>query len=154
MLGEINVALYEKGCALTGEEIAWITNEQTILYQRFDAFFKEHDLLITPTVGVPPHHVNDLYAKQVNGQPTRTFMHTLALTYGITVVGYPAISIPCGLEPVSGTPFHLQLVAGKGRDAFLLGAAHELMDYFSRRDALRAPRPDEAALRRWGGSPC
>jgi len=150
LLGENNVAMYEKGRALTGEQIAWITNEQTALYQRFDAFFKDHDLLITPTVGVPPHHVDELYAKQVNGQPTRTFMHTLALTYGITVVGHPAISIPCGIEPVSGTPFHLQLVAGKGQDAFLLGAAHALMSYFSTRDALRAPRPDEAALLRWG----
>jgi Asp-tRNA(Asn)/Glu-tRNA(Gln) amidotransferase A subunit family amidase len=140
LLGENNITMYEKGRRLTGDTIAWATAEQTRVFHRFEAFFQDHDLLITPTVGVPPHSIHDLYVKEVDGEPTRTFMHTLALTYGITVVGLPAISIPCGLEP-TGTPFHLQLVAGPGKDRFLLGAAHSLFEYMAAFQHLKRPRP-------------
>lgn len=145
ILGENNIMMYEKGRNLSGETIAWAQMEQTLLYHRFNRFFVDHDLLITPTVGIPPHAVDQMYAKEVDGKPTRTFMHTLALTYGITVTGLPAISIPCGLEP-TGTPFHLQLVAGKGKDAFLLGAAHALMVYLAGKPGLERPVPDLSKL--------
>jgi Asp-tRNA(Asn)/Glu-tRNA(Gln) amidotransferase A subunit family amidase len=55
------------------------------------------------------------------------------MTYGITVLNHPAISIPCGLDD-RGLPFGLQLVAPRGKDAFLLQAAMAL-------EAVLEPRP-------------
>jgi Asp-tRNA(Asn)/Glu-tRNA(Gln) amidotransferase A subunit family amidase len=55
------------------------------------------------------------------------------MTYGITVLNHPAISIPCGLDE-RGLPFGLQLVAPRGKDAFLLKAAMAL-------EAVLEPRP-------------
>ena len=45
----------------------------------------------------------------MNGEPLRTYFHWLALTYGITLTGHPAVSIPCGVDE-QGMPFGLQIV--------------------------------------------
>lgn len=145
LLGENNVMMFDKGKALTGETIAWALSEQSKVFHRFQDFFDQFDLLITPTVGAPPHGCDDLYQREVDGKPVRTFMHTLALTYGVTVTGHPAITIPCGFEP-GGTPFHLQLVAGKDKDKFLLGAARALEHHLSMKPETARPIPDIEAL--------
>jgi len=42
------------------------------------------------------------------------------------IAGFPAISVPAGIHPVSRTPMAVQLVARPGREALLLGAAAQL----------------------------
>jgi amidase len=49
------------------------------------------------------------------------------------VLNHPAISIPCGLDEL-GLPFGLQLVAPRGKEAFLFQAAMAL-------EAALEPRP-------------
>jgi len=60
------------------------------------------------------------------------------LTYAITLLNHPAISIPCGVDE-RGLPVGLQLVAPRGKDAFLLRAAMAL-------EAVLEPRPVPALL--------
>ena len=61
------------------------------------------------------------------------YIDWVRMTYGITLINHPAISIPCGVDE-HGLPFGLQIVAGRGKDAFLLQAAMAL-------EAVLPPRP-------------
>ncbi|MCU0887602.1 MAG: amidase family protein, partial [Rubritepida sp.] len=45
----------------------------------------------------------------MDGQPTRTYFHWLALAYYVTLTGHPAVSLPVGLDE-KGFPFGLQIV--------------------------------------------
>src|SRR5690606_588448 len=126
-IGENNVSQLKRAQRLSGKEIAFVMGAQSALYRAFHEFFDRYDLLITPTVPAKPYLNRQLNRLELDGRPTQNFMQANGLSYGVTVTGFPSISIPCGLEP-GGTPFHLQIVAGKNKDLFLLGAAQSLME--------------------------
>ena len=67
------------------------------------------DLLILPTVAVPPFPVEQPYPTEINGKPLDNYTQWFFLTYGITLTGLPAISVPCGFT-ASGLPVGLQIV--------------------------------------------
>ena len=87
-----------------------------------------------------------LYLAELEGSKLRNYYHWLALTYFITLVTNPAISLPCGVDQ-QGMPFGLQ-VAGRFRgDVELLDAAEAMEQAFAGIPALRRPRPDIAKLK-------
>jgi amidase len=144
-LGPNIIANYEQGLAQSAMDVARGHLLQTQIYRRFQTLYKGIDVLITPTVSVPPFPWTQRYVAEMDGQKLRTYFHWLAPTYGITLTGHPAISIPCGLEP-TGTPFHLQIVGPHAGDRFTLGVAHALEQYMARVPALARPLPDLEAL--------
>jgi Asp-tRNA(Asn)/Glu-tRNA(Gln) amidotransferase A subunit family amidase len=81
-----------------------------------------------------------MFPRTVGGRETPHYIDFGRLTYGITLINHPAISIPCGLDE-HGLPFGLQVVAPRGKDAFLLRAAMALEQVLEPR-----PRPDLAKL--------
>ena len=81
----------------------------------------------------------------MDGKPLRNYYHWLSLTYVITLVTNPAISIPCGVDH-KGMPFGLQVVGPFRADRALLGAAHALEQAFAAIPALRRPVPDLGKL--------
>jgi Asp-tRNA(Asn)/Glu-tRNA(Gln) amidotransferase A subunit family amidase len=83
----------------------------------------------------------------MDGKPLRNYYHWLALTYVITLVTNPAISIPCGTDH-KGLPFGLQIVGRFRGDRALLGAAHALERAFATIPALRRPVPDTGKFRK------
>ena len=87
-----------------------------------------------------------MYLAEMNGERLRTYFHWLALTYGITLTGHPAVSIPCGVDE-RGMPFGLQIVGPHRGDRFTLGVAAALEQVFARRPELARPVPDLARLR-------
>jgi Asp-tRNA(Asn)/Glu-tRNA(Gln) amidotransferase A subunit family amidase len=144
-LGPNIVANYEQGLGYSAPDVARGHELQTQIYRRFQTFFKDIDVLITPTLSTPPFPWTQRYVAEMNGQKLRTYFHWLAPTYGITLTGHPCISIPCGLEP-TGTPFHLQIVGPHYGDRFTLGVAHALEQYMAHVPALARPLPDLEAL--------
>tara|TARA_A100001037_G_scaffold297333_1_gene319204 strand:- start:638 stop:2068 length:1431 start_codon:yes stop_codon:yes gene_type:complete len=144
-IGPNVIANYEAGLELTAEQIAWATEEQTTIYRRVQAFFENYDLLITPTVTVPPFPVEQLYCEAINGKPLENYLDWLALTWIITTPGNPAATIPCGLDP-TGTPFGLQIIGPMQGDGKVLGAARALEQLLASDPATRRPVPDLAAL--------
>ena len=66
------------------------------LWQRVRAFMETRDLLILPTTSVPPFPVEQPYPTEINGKPLDNYIQWAFLTYGITLTGLPAISVPCG----------------------------------------------------------
>jgi len=112
----------EQGFTLTPQRIAEAEKERTNLYRRVREFFNRFDLLLTPTVAVPPFPVEMSYPQQINGKPMENYTDWLLMTYAITLTGYPAISIPCGLTR-EGFPVGLQIVGRKLAEKTVLRAA-------------------------------
>jgi Asp-tRNA(Asn)/Glu-tRNA(Gln) amidotransferase A subunit family amidase len=145
LLGPNIVANVEQGLAHSALDVARAHARQTRIFRGFQDFFRAHDVLICPSVTVPPFEIERLYPEEVDGVKMRTYFHWLALAYGVTLTGHPAISIPCGLEP-SGTPMHLQIVGPHGGDAKVLAVALALEQAMADDPVLARPRPDIAAL--------
>ncbi len=147
LLGPNLIANYEEGLRYSAGDVAWAHAEQTRIYRRVQAFHQDYDLILSPTVAVPPFPWTQLYADKINGKPTRTYFHWLALTYAMTLTGHPSTSIPCGLEP-TGTPFGLMVTGPHAADRFTLEAAHALEQHFAGDETLRRPVPDIRKLSR------
>ena len=86
------------------------------------AFMETRELLILPTVAVPPFPVEQPYPTHINGKPLDNYTQWFFLTYGITVTGLPVISVPCGFTK-SGLPVGLQIVGRRRQEAMVLRAA-------------------------------
>jgi amidase len=112
----------EEGLKLGTEEIARATREREALYQRVVQYFDTYDLLLTPTVIVPPFDVDQRYVEEVEGQRFESYVDWLGITYAVTLAGCPALSLPCGFTK-SGLPVGLQMVGRPYGDGELLGFA-------------------------------
>jgi amidase len=112
----------EQGLRLTPQEIARGEKLRTALWHRVRTFMETRDLLILPTVAVPPFPVEQPYPTEINGKPLDNYTQWFFLTYGISVTGLPAISIPCGFTQ-DGLPVGLQIVGRRRQEAAVLTAA-------------------------------
>ena len=105
----------DQGLRLTPEEIGRAERLRTELWQRVQAFQERYDLILTPTAPVPPFPLELRSGPaEINGRPMRNYIQWALTTYAFTVVGVPAISVPCGFTK-SGLPVGLQIV-GRWRD--------------------------------------
>jgi amidase len=134
--GPLVTANYQQGLKLSATQIAQANVRWTEIYRGAVEFFGEHDLLITPTCGIAPWPKYEMFPRRVADRETPNYFDWVRMTYGITVLNHPAISIPCGLDE-RGLPYGLQLVAPRGKDAFLLQAAMALEEVLEPR-----PVPD------------
>jgi len=146
-IGPNVTANVQEGLRYSLADFARAHAEQTRLYRSAQDFFREWDVLITPGITISPRPWTELYPAEIDGKPTRTYFHWLALAYGPTLLGHPAVVVPCGLDR-AGMPFGIQIVGPRGGDRFLLGVAAALERHFQGEPALRRPLPDLAALAR------
>jgi amidase len=103
------------GLRLTPSDIGRAERLRTELWQRVRDFQQRYDLILTPTAPVPPFPLELRSGPAaINGQPMRNYIQWALTTYAFTVVGVPAISVPCGFTR-SGLPVGLQIV-GRWRD--------------------------------------
>jgi amidase len=112
----------EKGQKLTAEEIIRARQARHALFHRVAEFFDTYDLLACPTVAVPPFAVEQRFPREIGGEKLTTYIDWMFLTFIITLVSCPAISLPCGLTH-DGLPIGLQLIGRPQGDAELLGTA-------------------------------
>ena len=120
----------EKGLALTMADHHRAETHRATLYQRTLAFFETYDLICTPATIVAPFPVENRYVESCNGVKFDNYVHWLAIAYAFTLVGCPAISIPCGFTR-EGLPVGLQIAAVQRGDAHLLTGAKALEDVIS-----------------------
>jgi amidase len=112
----------EQGLALTPREIAEGELLRTRQWVRVAEFFERRDLLITPTMAVPAFPLEHPHIVEINGRPIGKAMARSFLTYAFSVLGLPAISIPCGFTK-AGLPVGLQIVGKRRGEAAVLRAA-------------------------------
>jgi amidase len=112
----------EKGLKLTGAEIIAASSARNALFRRVARFFDDFDLLVCPTVAVPPFPVELRFPTEIAGEKLESYIDWMYMTFVITLTGCPAISLPCGVTE-NGLPVGLQLVGRPHGDAELLGFA-------------------------------
>ena len=134
-----------EGLGYSARDIVGAMKQQTVLYHRFRAFFARYDVIISPSVTLSPRPWAELYPAEIDGRPTRSYYHWLALAYAVTTVGHPAVSLPLGLDQ-AGMPFGLQIVGRRGGDAQVLAVAAALERELAGDPRLSRPVPDLAAL--------
>ncbi|MEP6702364.1 MAG: amidase family protein, partial [Betaproteobacteria bacterium] len=144
-LGPNIIANYEIGAAMSLADAAWAHDEQTRMFRRFQQTFGDYDLVMSPTVPVTPFQWTQLYLAELEGRTLKNYYHWLALTYVVTLVTNPAISLPCGVDD-HGMPFGLQVVGRFGGDIELLDAAAAMERAFAGISGLGRPIPDIAKL--------
>ena len=112
----------EQGLALTADEImaAMVTRSQ--IYERAQRFFAQTDLILTPATVVPPYPVEQRFVERIGDYKFSNYIEWCSIAYAFTVIGAPALSIPCGFTQ-SGLPVGLQIVAAPRQEARLLSAA-------------------------------
>jgi aspartyl-tRNA(Asn)/glutamyl-tRNA(Gln) amidotransferase subunit A len=90
------------------------------LNEAFAALFEEVDLLLLPTVPVPPFPAEGPYPMTIRGREVGP-VAIGAFTSPFNVTGHPAASVPAGL--VGGLPVGLQIVGRRHEDHLVLAAA-------------------------------
>ncbi|KAF2159312.1 hypothetical protein M409DRAFT_60898 [Zasmidium cellare ATCC 36951] len=118
---------------------------QTRIYRDFQSVFDKYDVLITPAVNVLPFPHAQSYPTTLEGRPARHYAEWYSITYAVSLVGHPAISLSAGLDP-HGTPFGLQVIGTRFNDRRLLEVAQALELVLSSHAETRRPEPDVAAL--------
>ena len=135
-----------EGLCYTAEDVARAMTTQTTLYRRWQSFFVDYDIIPTPATTISPRSWRELFPADIDGRPTRTYFHWLAMAYAVTVVGHPALSLPVGLDR-NGMPFGLQIVGPRGGDALVLRVAAALEELLAGDPRTARPVPNIAALR-------
>lgn len=139
----------EEGRGYSALDVARALTAQTALYRRWQAFFGDYDVILTPSITITPRPWSELFPTQIDGVPTKNYFHWLALAYAVTLAGHPAVSLPVGRD-AAGMPFGLQIVGPRGGDAFVLGVAASLERLLAGDAATARPVPDIARLRETG----
>ncbi|MFX1453142.1 MAG: amidase, partial [Promethearchaeota archaeon] len=78
------------------------------IYNLLNQYFKNHDILITPTTAVPAFETGIMYVSKIAGKVVNPVTwHACMLPFNLT--GLPAASIPCGWSS-DGTPIGMQII--------------------------------------------
>lgn len=112
----------EKGLGLAAADILPAMRVRHRIYHNVAQFFDHYDLLVCPTVAVPPFPVEQRFPTEIAGEKLTTYIDWMFLTFVLTLTSCPVISIPCGVT-TTGLPIGLQLVGRPHGDSELLGFA-------------------------------
>jgi amidase len=112
----------EQGQALSDADITRGVRRMGEVRRAAGRFFADVDYLVQPVSQVPPFPIEIEYPSEVAGDPMTTYLDWMASCWSITVLGGPAISVPCGFTE-AGLPVGLQIVGRRGDDAGVLRLA-------------------------------
>ena len=115
----------EQGRGLTASDLAEASRYWTALLRRVRRFFERHDFFVLPVSQVPPFDVTVEYPTEIAGVAMRTYTDWMASCAWVSLLGCPAISVPCGSTP-EGLPVGLQIVGRPRDDLGVLQLAHAL----------------------------
>jgi amidase len=108
----------EEGQRLSGPDLGRAEKMRTALYHRLREFMEVYEFLILVVSQVPPFDVTQEYVTEIDEGIARiampSYIDWMKSCYYISVVGHPAISVPCGFTP-EGLPVGVQIV-GRHRD--------------------------------------
>lgn len=110
--------------------------ERATLLRRMSDFHREYDLLLTPTLTIPP------FSAEVSRPEGETRYSWTSLCIPFNLTRQPAASVPCGFTR-SGLPVGLQIVGAPRADLAVLQAARA----FEQLRPWSGRRPDPAAWR-------
>jgi amidase len=112
-----------EGRKLTGPYLSRLEARRTALYHRMREFMDRYEFFLLPVNQVLPFDVSIPYPTQIDGTPMENYLAWMKSAYYISVVGNPAISVPCAFSE-TGLPIGIQIVARHHDDWGLLQIAH------------------------------
>lgn len=100
---------------------------RTAAYDAIEAVLDEYDVLVTPTLTVPPYSrdLADGYPTEIDGQEMMGVPTDQMLTWVFNVTGHPVAAVPAGLTD-DGLPVGLQIVGSRYAEADVLAMAKTL----------------------------
>jgi amidase len=107
--------------SLSVADVARAESLRSTLWQRARTFFETYRLLLLPTTQFVAFDAARPYPERIDGQPVADTLEAILSTYAISILGLPALSVPCGLA-ADGTPVGLQIVGGWRREIDVLHA--------------------------------
>jgi aspartyl-tRNA(Asn)/glutamyl-tRNA(Gln) amidotransferase subunit A len=119
-LDQGRVPVIERGLEMTASELVDAQAAKAVYAAAWDAFMRDWDLVLTPTLPLTAFAAGLDQPGSVAGQRTE-YLSWTALTYPFNVSGQPAATVPCGT--VDGLPVGLQIVGRRGDDPLVLRAA-------------------------------
>ena len=128
-LEAINARTVEAGRSLSAFEYAMALDELHAYGRRVVAWWRDHDLLLTPTLTDPPPRLGEITADLSAEDAVGLLRRFGWLTPPWNITGQPAISLPVHWSP-EGLPIGVQLVAAPGRENLLIGVAAQLETHF------------------------
>ncbi|WP_438391607.1 amidase [Caballeronia sp. DA-9] len=145
LLGPNTRANYEMGASMSLADAVSTHATQTALYRRFQEQARHYDVIMSPVVCITAFPWRQWHLDAINGQPLDTYYRWLGLTYVMSMMTNPSMSLPCGVDHAA-VPFGIQLVGALRGDARLLDIAEALETAFASDDALARPTPALHAL--------
>ena len=113
----------DRGARLTGTQLGRAEIQRTQLYQRVRTFMEQHEFLVLPVAQVPPFDLNQAYVTEIEGVKMDSYIDWMKSCYFISVIGNPAISVPCGFTS-EGLPVGIQIVGRHRAEWSVLQLAH------------------------------
>jgi amidase len=120
-------ALAEQGWKHSAPELMAATGYSQIVARGVLAWWQDYDLLLTPTMGLPPAEIGTI-GNGRDGDPAAPMERAVPygiFTAGFNATGQPAISLPLHWSH-DGLPIGVQLVGDMGREDLLLRVASQL----------------------------
>ena len=109
----------------TSRQIADASRVRHQMWEQFKTLFRRIDFLFTPTTAVAPFPVEDAYPSNVCGRPMETYYDWLAPTSVFSLLGWPVVSVPCGLS-ADHMPVGLQIIGRPCSEGELLALAQRI----------------------------
>jgi amidase len=113
----------DRGEKLTAADIGVAEMKRTELYHRMRRFMERYEFFVLPVNQVPPFDVSQPYPTEIAGVKMTTYIDWMKSCYYISLVGNPAISVPCAFT-AEGLPVGIQIVGRHRDDWGVLQMAH------------------------------
>ncbi|UCH69572.1 MAG: amidase, partial [Candidatus Bathyarchaeota archaeon] len=114
--------LVEYGKDVSATDYLKATFQRKELWEKVYKFFEKYDLLLTPTLAVPPFAIEEGMGPRVIDSKEVSILGWMAFTFPFNLTGQPAASVPCGWTK-EGLPVGLQIIGRRFDDVTVLGAA-------------------------------
>ncbi len=115
------VALLKHGRTVTIDQYLAAARRRHELWTDVQRFLARFDLLITPTVAVPPFPVARPAVKEINGEPVSP-LGWIPFCFPFNLTGQPAATVPVGFT-AAGLPVGLQIVGRRFAERTVLAAS-------------------------------
>jgi len=125
LFGADVLALFDQGCLVPATDYINAQRLRRKMRREFDRVWSEADCLMMPTTPNVAPKIGDTTVR-LGGRDEDVRLATTRLVRGINALGYPALSMPCGMSG-GGLPIGLQIVGPVFEEAAVLrvGAALE-----------------------------
>jgi aspartyl-tRNA(Asn)/glutamyl-tRNA(Gln) amidotransferase subunit A len=118
------LALLDQGSLIPAVDYVNAQRQRKRFLNEFHALFRDIDCLFTPSTPITAPRIGQTEIA-LDGVPYDTRMLTTRFVRGMNVLGFPALSIPCGLS-AEGLPIGLQIIARPFEENLLLALGQAL----------------------------